>query len=89
MASTVHKLLHNILVPAQSANTIPTLTNNSLISTRKFVDAGYTIVYEDKEFNYYEKATTKIIVSEDVVLGDGNAHATNCGMSHLSLMFET
>jgi hypothetical protein len=43
-------------------------SNNSLISTSKFVDARYTIVYNNKEVNYYEKATTKIIVLEDAVL---------------------
>jgi hypothetical protein len=47
---------------------VPTLANNSLISTSKFVDARYTVVYDNKEVNYYEKATTKIIVSEDAVL---------------------
>ena len=38
------------------------------MSTSKFVDAGYTVVYDNKEENYYEKATTKIILSEDAVL---------------------
>ncbi len=52
-ASTVNKLLHYIWKPARSANIIPTLANNSLISTSKFVDAGYTIVYNDKEINFY------------------------------------
>ncbi len=38
------------------------------MSTSKFVDAGYTVVYNNKEVNYCEKATTKIIVSENLVL---------------------
>jgi hypothetical protein len=67
-ASTVNKLLHNVREPTRSANFVPTLANNSLISTSKFVDAGYTVVYDDKEVNYYEKATTKIISTEDAVL---------------------
>jgi hypothetical protein len=46
----------------------PPLVNNSLISTSKFVDARYTIIYDNKEVNYYKKATTNIIVSEDAVL---------------------
>ncbi len=61
-ASTVNKLLQNVLEPARSANIVLILANNSLMSTSKFVDAGYTIVYDDKEVNYFEKATTKIIV---------------------------
>ncbi len=68
VASTVNKLLHYIREPAQSANIVPTLANNSLISTNKFVDAGYTIVYDDKQVNSYEKAITKISMLEDVVL---------------------
>ncbi len=67
-ASTVNKLLHNVQEPAQKANIVPTLANNSLISTSKFVDAGYTIIYDDKEVNYYKKATTKITMLEDAVL---------------------
>jgi hypothetical protein len=54
--------------PARSANIVPTLASNSLMSTSKFVDARYTVVYNDKEVNYYKKATMKIIVSEDAVL---------------------
>jgi hypothetical protein len=51
VASTVNKLLHNVWEPAQSTNIVPTLANNSLMSTSKFVDAGYTIVYDNKEVN--------------------------------------
>jgi hypothetical protein len=67
-ASTVNKLLHNVREPTRSANIVPTLANNSHINTSNFVNAGYTIVYNDKEVNFYEKANTKIIVSEDAVL---------------------
>ncbi len=49
-------------------NIVPTLTNNSLMSTSKFVDTGHTVVYDNKEVNYYKKATKKIIVLEDTVL---------------------
>jgi hypothetical protein len=67
-ASTINKLLHSVQESAQSANIVPTLANNSLMSTSKFVDTRYTVVYNNKEVNYYEKATTKIIVSENEVL---------------------
>jgi hypothetical protein len=67
-ASTVYKLLHNVREPTRNANIVPALANNSLISNSKFVDAGYTVIYIDKEVNYYKKATTKIIMLEDAVL---------------------
>jgi hypothetical protein len=38
------------------------------MSSSKFVDTGYTVVYDDKEVNYYKKATMKIIMSENAVL---------------------
>jgi hypothetical protein len=49
-------------------NIVPNLANNSLMSTSKFVDAGYTVIYDNKEVNYYKKATTKIIVLEIAVI---------------------
>ncbi len=67
-ASTINNLLQNVREPTQSANIVPTHANNSIISISKFVDARYTIVYDDEEVNYYKKATTKIIMSEDAVL---------------------
>ena len=72
-ATTIHKLHHNVREPARSANIVPELATNSLMSTSKFVDAGYTVVYDDKEVNYYEKATTKIIVSEEAVQHDARS----------------
>ncbi len=46
-ASTVNKLLHAVREPTQSVNIVPTLANNFLINTSMFVDAGYTVVYDD------------------------------------------
>jgi hypothetical protein len=34
---------------ARSANTVLTLADNSLVSTSKFVDAGYMVVFDNKE----------------------------------------
>ena len=67
-ATTINKLHHQVREPAQSLNIFPDLAMNSLMSTSKFVAAGYTVVYDDKEVNYYEKATTKIVVSEEAAL---------------------
>jgi hypothetical protein len=67
-ATTINKLHHNVREPAWSANIVPDLATNSLMSTSKFVDAGYTIVHDDKEVNLYKKASTKIVVSEDAVI---------------------
>ena len=58
-ATSINKLHHDVREPARSANVVPALTENSLLSTSKFVDAGYTIVYDKNEVNYYETASTK------------------------------
>jgi hypothetical protein len=88
-ASTVNKLLHYIRKSAQSANIVPTLANNSLISTSKFVDAGYTVVYDDKVVNYYEKAPPRLVCRRMQCNRVGNTHARNCGVYHSSPMFGT
>jgi hypothetical protein len=88
-ASTVNKLFHYIREPARSANIVPTLANNSFISTSKFVDAGYTVVYDDKVVNYYEKAPPRLACWRMQCYRVGNAHATNCGVYHSSPMFGT
>ena len=67
-ATTINKLHHNVREPARSANIVPTLTENSLLSTSKFVDAGYMVVYDKNEVNYYETNTTKVMASEAAVL---------------------
>ena len=64
----IHKLHHNLQEPAPSVNIAPSLVGNSLLSTVKMVEAGYMVIYEDKEDNFYNTATTKIMVSEDAIL---------------------
>jgi hypothetical protein len=61
VASIVNKLLHNVREPARNANIIPTLTNNSLISTSKFVDAGYTVIYNDKRSTIMRRPPPRLL----------------------------
>ncbi len=62
-ATTRNKLLHNVREPACSVNIIPALVENSLLSTNKFAKAGYTVIYDKDEVNFYDARTTKITVS--------------------------
>ncbi len=64
----IHKLHHNLREPAHSVNIVPSLVGNSLLSTVKMVEAGYTAIYDDKEVNFYNTATTKITVLADAIL---------------------
>ncbi len=67
-ATMIHNLHHNLREPAHSVNIVPSLVGNSLLSTVKLVEAGYTAIYDDKEVNFYNTTTTKITVLADTIL---------------------
>jgi hypothetical protein len=69
-ATTKIKLLHNVREPARSVNIVSALVKNSLLSTNKFAKAGYTIIYDKDEVNFYDARTTKFTVSEEAILTD-------------------
>ncbi len=43
-AMTRNKCLHNVHEPARSVKIVPALVENSLLSTNKFAQAGYTVI---------------------------------------------
>jgi hypothetical protein len=67
-ATIIHKLHHNLREPACSINIVPSIVVNSLLSTVKMVETRYTAIYDDKEVNFYDTATTKIKVLADTIL---------------------
>ncbi len=90
-ASTVNKLLHNVWEPAQSASIVPTLTNNSLISTSSLLipDTPLSLSTTTKKSTITRRLPPILSCQRMQCYRVGNAHATNCGMSHLSPMFGT
>ncbi len=64
----IHKLHHNLWEPARSINIVPSLVGKSLLSTVKMVEASYRAIYDNKEVNFYNTATTKIMVLADTIL---------------------
>jgi hypothetical protein len=77
LATTVNKLHHNVRSPARNVNIVPSLVENSLLSTSKFADAGYTTIYDKNEVNFYDAKTTKITVSAEAVLKGWRCPCTN------------
>jgi hypothetical protein len=67
-ATTRNKLLHNVREPACSVNIIPALVENSLLNTNKFSKAGYTIIYDKDEVNFYDARTMKTMILEEAIL---------------------
>jgi hypothetical protein len=67
-ATKIHKLHHNLRESACSINIVPSLVGNSLLSAVKMVEASYTAIYDNKEVNFYNTATTKITVLADEIL---------------------
>jgi hypothetical protein len=70
-------LLHNVCSPARNVNIVPSLVENSLLSTSKFANAGYTAIYDENEVNFYDAKTTKITVSAEAVLKRWRCPCTN------------
>ena len=66
-ATTVNKLQHKLREPARSVHIVPDV-KDSLLSTSKMVDADYIAVYDNKEVNFYDAKTTKIVITEEAVL---------------------
>jgi hypothetical protein len=67
-ATIVNKLLHNVCATDRDVNIVPSLVKNSLLSTSKFANTGYTAIYDENEANFYDAKTTKITVLADAVL---------------------
>jgi hypothetical protein len=67
-ATTINNLLHDVRAPAWDVNIVPSLVGNSLLSTSKFAEAGYTAIYNKDAANFYYTRTTKITVLADAVL---------------------
>ena len=49
----------NARSPANKVDIVPNL-EQTLLSTSKFADAGYTAVYDEEKVNFYERAKVKI-----------------------------
>ncbi len=67
-ATKIHKLHHKLHEPARIVNIVPSLVGNSLLSTVKMVQAGYTAIYNNSEVNFYDSTMAKIRVSKAAVL---------------------
>ena len=64
------KLLHNVREPTKSGDIIPAMMQDMLISVGKLADAGYVMIFDDKEVNIFDglKADLKIR-EEDIIKG--------------------
>eukprot|EP00804_Cyclotella_cryptica_P015207 CCRYP_000733-RA/>CCRYP_000733-RA protein AED:0.43 eAED:0.26 QI:0/0/0/1/1/1/3/0/840 len=64
-ATKVAKLLHNVQTPVNMVDIVPSL-GQTLLSGRKFADAGYTAVYDKAEVIFYD--TNTIHITKKMVL---------------------
>ncbi len=76
-ATTVNKSLHNVRAPTRDVNIVPSLVENSLLSTSKFANTGYTTIYDKIEVNFYNAKTIKITVLANAVLKGWQCPRTN------------
>jgi hypothetical protein len=64
----VSELLHNVRQPAKDVHIVPSIESNSLLSTSKFVEAGYITVFDDEEVNIYDAHDTTLKVARGAIL---------------------
>jgi hypothetical protein len=67
-ASNMCLLNHDIRQPAPDVHIVPNIPTNLLISTAKFAEAGYIMVFDDKEVNVYNASNIKVIVTRQAIL---------------------
>ncbi len=67
-ASDIHQLHHNIRQSARDVHIVPTIANNTLLSTAKFAAAGYITVFDGEEVNIYDANNTKVSVTREAIL---------------------
>ena len=66
--SRVAKLHHPVREPAWTVDTVPGLSDQSLLSGGKFAKAGYVLICDDAKVNIYDGRTVKITASEEAIL---------------------
>jgi hypothetical protein len=69
-ATTVKKLLHNVRAPTRDVNIVPSLVENSLLSS-------YTAIYDKNKVNFYDTKTTNVTVSAEAALKGWRCPHTN------------
>ena len=60
---------HKVQDPVRACNIVPGITDDSLVSTSKFVDAGYFTIFDREEVNIYNASNMQISVTRGAVLG--------------------
>ena len=80
--SNIAKLHHPVHKPSQTADMVPALACQSLLSGATFAEAGYISVCDGKEVNLYDSRTARIVLSEDAVLKGWFVPTLRCGELH-------
>ena len=66
--TNIAKLHHPVQELSHTVDMVPALADQSLLSDRKFSDAGYISIYDNEEVNIYDGCTDRIKVYEAEVL---------------------
>ncbi len=67
-ATELKQLIHEVRQPARDVHTVPSITENSLVSTSKCSDAGYTTVFEKDKVTIYDTLKRKLVVPRESIL---------------------
>jgi hypothetical protein len=67
-ATKLKQLIHNVRQPARDVHIVPSITENSLVSTSKFADAGYSTVFMKDKVTIYDTLKRKLVVPREAIL---------------------
>jgi hypothetical protein len=59
---------HEVRQPARDVHIVPSITENSLISTSKFANTGYTTVFKKDKVTIYNTLKRKLVVPREAIL---------------------
>ncbi len=67
-ATGLKQLIHKVRQPARDVHIGPSITENSLVSTSKFANAGYTTVFEKDKVTIYDMLKRMLVVPREEIL---------------------
>ena len=80
---------HEVREPTRTCDIVPGITEDLLISTRKFADAGYVILFDGEEVNIYDASNNGITITKRTIIRGWRDKNVDYGESRWSKLSRT
>jgi hypothetical protein len=67
-ATKLKQLIRKVRQPARDVHIMLSITENSLVSTSKFADTGYTTMFKKDKVTIYDTLKRKLVVPREAIL---------------------